>query len=41
MYAKGMSTRDISGNIHEIYGYEFSAESISTITDKVLEKAKE
>lgn len=41
MYAKGMSTRDISSHIHEIYGYELSAESISAITDKVLDRAKE
>ena len=41
MYAKGMSTRDISSHIHEIYGYELSAESISAITDKVLERARE
>jgi putative transposase len=41
MYAKGMSTRDISTHIDEIYGYRLSAESISAITDKVLETAKE
>ena len=41
MYAKGMSTRDISSHIYDIYGYELSAETISTITDKVLEKARE
>ena len=41
MYAKGMSTRDISSHIDEIYGYRLSAESISAITDKVLEQAKE
>jgi len=41
MYAKGMSTRDISDHIHDIYGFELSAESISAITDKVIEKAKE
>ena len=41
MYAKGMSTRDISSHIDEIYGYALSAESISAITDKVLERAKE
>jgi len=41
MYAKGMSTRDISSHIDEIYGYTLSAESISAITDKVLESAKE
>jgi len=41
MYSKGMSTRDISAHIDEIYGYRLSAESISAITDKVLERAKE
>lgn len=41
MYAKGMSTRDISSHIYDIYGYELSAETISTITDKVLDKARE
>ncbi len=41
MYAKGMSTRDISDHIHHIYGFELSAESVSAMTDKVLEKARE
>ena len=41
MYAKGMSTRDISSHILDIYGIELSAESISSITDKVTERAKE
>ncbi len=41
MYAKGMSTRDISDHIHHIYGFELSAESISAMTDKVLERARE
>ena len=41
MYAKGMSARDISAHIQEIYGYELSAESVSAITDKVLVRAKE
>lgn len=41
MYAKGMSTRDISAHISDIYGYELSAETISTITEKVMEKARE
>lgn len=41
MYAKGMSTRDISSHINDIYGHELSSETISTITDKVLEKARE
>ena len=31
MYAKGMSTRDISDHIFDIYGFELSAESISAI----------
>jgi transposase-like protein len=41
MFGKGMTTRDISEHIYDIYGYNLSAESISAITDKVLEKAKE
>lgn len=41
MYAKGMSTRDISSHINDIYGYELSAETISTITDKVMDRARE
>ena len=41
MYSRGMSTRDISDHIDEIYGYKLSAESISSITDKVIERAKE
>jgi transposase-like protein len=41
MYGKGMTTRDIRDHIYDIYGYELSAESISAITDKVMETAKE
>ena len=41
MYAKGMSTRDISSHIYDIYGHKLSAETISTITDKVIERARE
>lgn len=41
MYAKGMSTRDIQTHVQEIYGAEISATSISNITEKVLEVAKE
>jgi len=41
MYAKGMSTRDIQEHLGSIYGVEFSAESISRITEKVLERAVE
>ncbi len=35
LYAKGMSTRDIQDTLHELYGVELSAQSISTITDKI------
>lgn len=38
MYAKGMSQRDIAATIEDIYGFEISHETISTITDKVLEE---
>ena len=41
MYAKGMSTRDISDHINEIYGFSLSAESVSKITDTIMEQAKE
>lgn len=41
MYGKGMTTRDIRDHIYDIYGYELSAESISAITDKVMETARE
>jgi len=37
MYARGMSTRDISQQLAEFYGVEVSAPLISKITDKVLE----
>ena len=36
LYAKGMSTRDISAMLQELYGMEVSAQTISNITDKVL-----
>ena len=41
MYAKGMTTRDISGHLYEIYGIDASAEMISKITDRVLPEARE
>ena len=41
MYAKGMSERDIADTIEEIYGFEISHETISSITDRVIEKAQE
>ena len=42
MYAKGMSTREISSHLEEMYsGMEISPTLISKITDKVLVLAKE
>ncbi|MGI6452214.1 MAG: IS256 family transposase [Syntrophomonadaceae bacterium] len=41
MYAKGMSTRDISTHIESLYGAEVSAETISKITDRILPEIKE
>lgn len=41
MYAKGMSTRDISSHLQDIYGVNASAEMISRMTDKILPIAKE
>lgn len=37
MYAKGMTTRQISDQIEEIYGFECSESFISNVTDKVLQ----
>ena len=36
LYAKGLSTRDISKMLEEIYGFETSHETISAVTDKVI-----
>ena len=41
MYAKGMSQRDISSTIEDIYGFKISHETISNITDCVLEELNE
>lgn len=41
MYAKGMSQRDISSTIEDIYGFKISHETISEITDCVLEELSE
>ena len=40
MYAKGLSTRDISTHIESLYGAEVSAETISKITDRILPATK-
>lgn len=36
MYARGMTQRDIEAQLAEMYGIEVSAQTISTITNKVL-----
>ncbi|GIN95888.1 IS256 family transposase [Siminovitchia terrae] len=41
MYARGMSQRDISTTIEEIYGFSVSHEMISDITDHVLPELEE
>ena len=41
MYAKGMNQRDIADTIEEIYGFKISHDTISTITDRVIETAQE
>lgn len=41
MYAKGMTTRDISSHLKEVYGVDASAEMISHMTDRILPIAKE
>lgn len=38
MYARGMSTREISGHLRELYGIDVSADLISTVTDAVIEE---
>jgi len=41
MYAKGMSTADISATMHDIYGISASKDMISSITDKVMPRVME
>ena len=41
MYSRGMSTRDISKYVKEMYAMEISATEISSITDKVIPAMKE
>jgi putative transposase len=38
MYARGMSTRVITGHLLELYGVEVSPDLISTVTDAVLDE---
>ena len=41
MYARGMSDRDIADTIEDIYGFEISHDTISNITDRVIETVEE
>jgi putative transposase len=41
MYAKGMTTRDISSHIQEIYGFGLSEGMVSKITNKILPTIEE
>jgi transposase-like protein len=36
-----MSVKDIQHHLDDLYGYELSTETISNITEKILEKAIE
>jgi len=38
MYARGMSTREITGHLRDLYGVDVSPDLISTVTDAVLEE---
>ena len=40
LYAHGMSVRDIVHHLEQVYGTQLSAESVSRITDAVLEEAR-
>lgn len=41
LYGLGMSYRDISSHIEEMYGLEVSTGTLSTVTDKILHTVKE
>ena len=41
MYAKGMTTRQISETLMDIYGFEASEGFISDVTDKLLPQIEE
>lgn len=40
LYAHGMSNRDITHHLRQVYGTELSASTVSAITDAVLEEVK-
>lgn len=41
MYARGITTREISEQVEEIYGFEISADMVSKITDKIVPEIEE
>lgn len=41
LYAKGMTVRDISAHVEELYDHKISKDLVSTITDGILEEMKE
>lgn len=41
MYAKGMTVRDIVSHVQALYGIELSPATVSNITDKIMDKARE
>jgi len=41
MYAKGMTTRQISEILEDIYGFEASERFISDVTDKILPRIED
>lgn len=41
MYAKGMTTRQISDTIEDIYGFDVSESFVSDVTDKILPQIEE
>lgn len=38
MYARGMSTREITGHLRDLYSIDVSPNLISTVTDALLEE---
>ena len=41
LYARGMTTREIQGHLHELYGVEVSPALVSNVTDAVLDEVKQ
>ena len=41
MYARGLTTREISEQIEDIYGFSASAELVSKVTDKIIPQIEE